>query len=192
MEPAAGFTSLAITSLAMYRQRHDCTALHPGLAVTDLSAGELIMLGRQLARIGTEAMRGVGRAAIPAGQGMVAADVFAHPATSVGEIADRTGLRQSYVSESVARLRRKQVVETSTDPADGRRTLVRLTPGHPATVTRAAAVPAGQALARALGDPAPGELTEITGVLAALASRLRPPEPGPVGPHLAPRPDEPE
>jgi hypothetical protein len=29
------------------------------------------------------------------------------PATSVGEIADRTGLRQSYVSESIAQLRRQ-------------------------------------------------------------------------------------
>jgi MarR family transcriptional regulator, 2-MHQ and catechol-resistance regulon repressor len=69
-------------------------------------------------------MRGQGGSQAPAGQGMVAADVFAHPATSVGEIADRTGLRQSYVSESIARLREQGVVETSADPADGRRTLM--------------------------------------------------------------------
>src|SRR5260221_3640089 len=106
----------------MYCQRHDCTSVCPVLAVTDLSAGELIMLGRQLTRIGTEAMRGAGRAAIPAGQGMVAADVFAHPATSVGEIADRTGLRQSYVSESVARLRRQQAADAAPAPADAPRT----------------------------------------------------------------------
>jgi DNA-binding transcriptional ArsR family regulator len=98
-----------------------------------MTAGELIMLGRQLTRIGTEAMRGQGGSLAPAGQGMVAADVFSHPATPVGEIADRTGLRQSYVSESIARLRDEGVVETSADPADGRRTLVRLAPGHPAT-----------------------------------------------------------
>jgi DNA-binding MarR family transcriptional regulator len=164
----------------------------PGTAVTGLTAGELIMVGRQLTRIGTEAMRGGGQAAVPAGQGMVAADVFAHPATSVGEIADRTGLRQSYVSESVARLRGQGVVETAPDPADGRRTLVRLAPGHPAAVTRAAAVPAGPALARALGDPAPAELADITSMLAALASRLRQADPGPVGRRLAPGQDEPE
>jgi DNA-binding transcriptional ArsR family regulator len=123
-----------------------------------LTAGQLIMLGRQLTRIGTEVMRGQGGSQAPAGQGMVAADVFAHPATSVGEIADRTGLRQSYVSESIARLREQGVVETSADPADGRRTLVRLAPSHPGTVARAAAAPVAQALARALGDPDPTPL----------------------------------
>jgi DNA-binding MarR family transcriptional regulator len=145
-----------------------------------MTAGELIMLGRQLTRIGTEAMRGQGGSQAPAGQGMVAADVFSHPATSVGEIADRTGLRQSYVSESIARLREQGVVETSADPADGRRTLVRLAPGHPATVARAAAAGVSQALARALGDPDPGTLAQITATLTALARRLQPAEPGPV------------
>ena len=145
-----------------------------------MTAGELIMLGRQLARIGTEAMRGQGGSQAPTGQGMVAADVFAHPATSVGEIADRTGLRQSYVSESIARLRERGVVQTSTDPADGRRTLVRLAPGHPETVARAAAVPVSQALAHALGDPDPGTLAEITATLTTLARRLQPADPGPV------------
>jgi DNA-binding MarR family transcriptional regulator len=159
----------------------------PGPA--DLTAGELIMLGRQLTRIGTEAMRGQGGSQAPAGQGMVAADVFAHPATSVGEIADRTGLRQGYVSETVARLRERGVVETSTDPADGRRTLVRLAPGHPAAVARAAATGITQALARALGDPDPGTLAQITATLTALARSLQPAEPGPVPRALTRSPD---
>ena len=170
-------------------------ALHrddpPGPAA--LTAGELIMLGRQLTRIGTEAMRGQGGPQAPTtGQGMVAADVFAHPATSVGEIADRTGLRQGYVSETVARLRGRGVVETSTDPADGRRTLVRLAPGHPAAVARAAAAGVTQALARALGDPDPGTLAQITATLTALARRLRPADPGPVPRALTRSPDGPD
>lgn len=159
----------------------------------ELTAGELIMLGRQLARIGTEVMRGHGGSQAPAGQGMVAADVFAHPATSVGEIADRTGLRQSYVSESIARLREQNVVETSTDPADGRRTLVRLVPGHPATVARAAAAPVTHALASALGDPDPGDLAQITATLAAIARSLRRAEPGgPVARALTRSPGSPD
>jgi DNA-binding MarR family transcriptional regulator len=162
----------------------------PGPA--DLTAGELIMLGRQLTRIGTGAMRGQGGSQAPAVQGAVAADVFAHPATSVGEIADRTGLRQSYVSESIARLREQGVVETGTDPSDGRRTLVRLAPGHPDTVARAAAAPVSQALARALGDPDPGTLAEITATLTALARRLQPAEPGPVPRALTRGPDGPD
>jgi DNA-binding MarR family transcriptional regulator len=157
----------------------------------DLTAGELIILGRQLARIGTEAMRGQGGSPAPAGLNMVAADVFAHPATSVGEIADRTGLRQSYVSETVARLRDQGVVETSTDPADGRRTLVGLARGHPATVVRAAAAGVSQALARALGDPDPGTVAQITATLATLARRLQPAEPGPVPRALTQRPGAP-
>lgn len=160
----------------------------PGPA--DLTAGKLIMLGRQLTRIGTEAMRGQGGSQAPTGQGMVAADVFAHPATSVGEIADRTGLRQSYVSESIARLRRQGVVETGTDPADGRRTLVRLAPGHPAAVARAADAPVSQALARALGDPDPGILAQVTATLAMLARHLQPAEPGPVPRALTRGPDD--
>ena len=162
----------------------------PGPA--DLTAGELIMLGRQLTRIGTEAMRGQGGSQAPAGQGMVAADVFAHPATSVGEIADRTGLRQGYVSETVARLRERGVVETGTDPADGRRTLVRLAPGHPAAVARAAAAGVTQALARALGDPDPGTLAQVTAILTTLARRLQPAEPGPVPRALTRGPDDPD
>jgi DNA-binding MarR family transcriptional regulator len=150
---------------------------HP-LEPADMTAGELIMLGRHLTRIGTDAMRGQGGSQTPAGLNMVAADVFAHPATSVGEIADRTGLRQGYVSESVARLREQGVVETSTDPADGRRTLVRLAPGHPAAVARAAATGVTQTLARALGDPDPATLAQITATLTALARSLQPAEPG--------------
>lgn len=156
-----------------------------------ITAGELIMLGRRLTRIGTEAMRGQDGSRAPAGLAMVGADVFAHPATSVGEIADRTGLRQSYVSESIARLRRQGVVETTADPADGRRTLVRLVPGHPARVARAAAVPAGQALALALGDSDPHMLAQVTGTLAMLARRLQPAEPGPVSRALASGPASP-
>lgn len=156
----------------------------------DMTAGELIMLGRQLTRIGTEAMRGSGAFGVPAGPAMVAADVFAHPTTSVGEIAGRTGLRQSYVSETIARLREQGVAETAPDPADGRRTLVRLSPGHPAAVTRAAATPVGPALARALGDPGPGRLAEIIGMLAELSLRLQR-EPGPAARHLTREPGEP-
>jgi DNA-binding MarR family transcriptional regulator len=62
-----------------------------------------------------------GETSIPAGLSMVGADVFAHPATSISEIAHRTGLRQSYVSESVARLRDRGVVETAPDPAEASR-----------------------------------------------------------------------
>jgi hypothetical protein len=76
------------------------------------------------------------------------------------------------------------VVETSIDPADGRRTPVRA-PGHPATVARAAA-PVSQALSRTVGDPDPATLTQITAALTMLARRLQPAEPGPLPRALTP------
>jgi DNA-binding MarR family transcriptional regulator len=166
--------------------------------MTTMTAGELIILGRQLTKIGTSAMRSGGTAPddgsaprhgrepeIPAGLSMVGADVFAHPATSITEIAARTGLRQSYVSDSVARLRDQGVVETAPDPADRRRTLVRLVPGHPHRVASAAAAPVEEALAQALGNPDPAALAGIIATLAELARRLRPRDPGPVARYLA-------
>jgi DNA-binding MarR family transcriptional regulator len=158
-----------------------------------LTAGELVILGRELTKIGVTAMRGQrgegehpGGAQIPAGLSMVGADVFAHPATSISEIADRTGLRQSYVSESVAKLRDRGVVETAPDPVDGRRTLVHLAAGHPHRLANAAATPVDAALTAALGDADPATVAEVTGMLTALARRLKPSQTGaaPVGRYL--------
>ena len=47
-------------------------------------------------------------------------DTFAFPDSSVGEIATRTGLPQSYVSTVVARLRDLNALETRADPDDRR------------------------------------------------------------------------
>src|SRR5580698_5806168 len=123
------------------------------------------MLGRQLSRIGEEAMRGSKAQYMPAGPSLVLRDVFAHPESSIADVTTRTGLPQSYVSESVARLRDQGIVETSADPADGRRTLVRVAP----------------ALAEALGEPADGAATaQIIRTLSDIAARLRPAHPGPI------------
>jgi DNA-binding MarR family transcriptional regulator len=143
-----------------------------------MNALDLIMLGRQLTKIGEEVMRGAKTQAMPTGPSLVLRDVFAHPDSSITDVTARTGLPQSYVSESVARLRDQGIVETSADPADGRRTLVRITAQHPRTVVAKGSAPVDAALAAALGDPADAE--EIIGALAALAERLRPESPGPI------------
>ena len=70
-----------------------------------MNALDLIMLGRQLARIGEEVLRGAQAQTMPTGPSLVLRDVFAHPDSSITDITGRTGLPQSYVSESVARLR---------------------------------------------------------------------------------------
>jgi DNA-binding MarR family transcriptional regulator len=162
-----------------------------------MDALDLIMLGRQLTKIGEEVMRGASTAGsstagsstagrpdapfMPTGPSLVLRDVFANPGSSITDITARTGLPQSYVSESVARLRGQGIVETSADPADGRRTLVRVSAQHPRTVAAKGSVPVDAALAAALGEPAGGAaVTQIIGTLSALAALLAPETPGPI------------
>src|SRR5580692_11081147 len=102
--------------------------------VSDVDALDLIMLGRQLTKIGEDVMRGStaqtaktqtakARPAtppgaepadapfMPTGPSLVLRDVFANPGSSITDITARTGLPQSYVSESVARLRGQAIVQ---------------------------------------------------------------------------------
>jgi DNA-binding MarR family transcriptional regulator len=174
-----------------------------------VDALDLIMLGRQLTKIGEAVLRRPGDATgpgdtadrldttgragawaggtsgsgsgpvMPNGPSLVLRDVFAHPGSSITDITGRTGLPQSYVSESVARLRDQGIVETAADPADGRRTLVRVSAGHPRTVAAKGMASVDAALAEALGEPE-GGAAEIIETLERLAARLRPASPGPI------------
>jgi DNA-binding MarR family transcriptional regulator len=180
-----------------------------------VDALDLIMLGRQLTKIGEEVMRGsktqtsktptageptageptpavptpgeptaavpLEAPFMPTGPSLVLRDVFANPGSSITDITARTGLPQSYVSESVARLRDQGIVQTSADPADGRRTLVRVSAQHPRTVAAKGSAPVDAALAAALGEPDGGAaVTKIIGTLKALADQLAPETPGPI------------
>jgi DNA-binding MarR family transcriptional regulator len=144
----------------------------------------MIMLGRQLTRIGEEAARGSRAFALPTGPTLVLRDVLAHPGSSIGEVTARTGLPQSYTSESVARLREQGILETMPDPADGRKTLVRLSSQHMRVVAKKGAVSVDAALAAALGEQNPAELKSILSSLTDLSERLRPREPGPFSQQL--------
>ena len=79
-------------------------------------------------------------------------DALAFPDSSVGEIAGRTGLPQSYVSGMVAKLCGSGTFETRPDPADRRRTLVKVIGPQPKTVIGLGAVPVDELLVAALGD----------------------------------------
>jgi DNA-binding MarR family transcriptional regulator len=163
-----------------------------------MNAGELIILGRQLTRIGTAALRDarLPGGAIPTGISLVGADVLAHPATSVSEIAQRTGLRPAYVSESVTELRDRGVVETEPDPGDEGRTRVRLAAdARPERATTAALADVTSALRDALGpETRPDTLTAALAALTEINRRLSPGASGsaPAGPGLATAaPDQP-
>ncbi len=91
-----------------------------------MTGNELYRLGRRLMAIARQAMADPDDPAVPAGETAVIDDVLDRPDSAVQDITARTGFAQSYVSATVARLRDKGWVETSVDPADRRRTLVRL------------------------------------------------------------------
>jgi DNA-binding MarR family transcriptional regulator len=153
-----------------------------------VQAFDLIVLGRQLAKIGESVMRGGPSPGPPGSTGLVLADVFGHPGTSVSEITARTGMPQSQVSETVALLRRQGMVESFADPADGRRTLARISEQHTRNVRRAATVSADDALASALAGSSAEEIADLIVVLEDLSGLLRPSEPGPVRRQLARKP----
>jgi DNA-binding transcriptional ArsR family regulator len=139
-----------------------------------MDALDLIVLGRRLTRIGEDAMRGHGDPLPPTGQSLVLRAVFANPDSSITDIAARTGLPQSYVSESVARLREQGVLETRPDPTDRRRTLARVGGGHSRAVARRGAVSVDGTLDATFEDP------EAPKILEELGRRLRPSESGPI------------
>jgi DNA-binding MarR family transcriptional regulator len=147
-----------------------------------MDALDLIILGRQLARIGERAMRegdpedngpGALGAALPAGALIVMRDVLMHPGSSISDVTARTGLPQSHVSESVNKLRVKGIAEINADPADRRRTLVRLAATSQDQVARHSARNADDLLRRALGDVPDNSAEQIIALLNELARRLR-------------------
>lgn len=142
------------------------------------------MLGRQLVKIGEEAMRGGHAPPLPPGHALVLRDVLTHPDSPITDITARTGLAQSIVSKAIARFRADGVVQIGSDPADGRRTLARVSSQHLRTVAGKGATPADSALAAALGETDPEAIAQIIAVLDDLASRLRPAEPGPAARQL--------
>ncbi|RCG30424.1 MarR family transcriptional regulator [Sphaerisporangium album] len=105
---------------------------------------------------------------------IVRLDIAEHPDSSVGEIAARTGLPQSRVSEAVARLRTAGVVETTTDPKDRRRMLVRQSPEISARAAQIASSPIENALAAALGTRDTEQVARVVELLEALARHLTP------------------
>jgi DNA-binding MarR family transcriptional regulator len=149
-----------------------------------VDALDLIVLGRQLTRIGEEAMRGSKAQSLPTGPTLVLRDVLAHPDSSVGEVSARTGLPQSYASESIGRLRDQGIIETAPDPADGRKTLVRLSRKHTRNIAKKGAVSVDDGLAAALGQDDSVKLKSLLTTLGELSERLRPTEPGPFAQQL--------
>lgn len=154
----------------MYRIR--CT-------LGDVNGVELFLLGRTLMKIGEDAMpEPPGGAERHAGSTrlvlIAASDIAAHPGTTVGDIAARTGLPQSQISTAVARLKEAGSITTAPDPADRRRALISPAAEPSARVAQVRATTIDAALAAALGTDDPQRLREVTDALAVLARHLTP------------------
>jgi DNA-binding MarR family transcriptional regulator len=132
----------------------------------------LFLLGRRLMQIAEGALPG-GRKGT-SGR-LVFVDVAYHQNSSITEITERTGFPQSLVSTWVARLRELGLLESSPDPLDRRRTLVRTTPALKAVEGRLSRLSIDDALA---GELAAGDQEELGDVIVALdlLSRLLTPE----------------
>ena len=110
---------------------------------------------------------------VPLGERVVLEDVLTHPDSSVGEITSRTGFAQSYVSTTVAKFRSSGVLETSTDPLDGRRTLVRMNERLLGGVFAERAERSVEgAMAEALDDPDPRVVERAMRMLEELTQLL--------------------
>lgn len=95
-------------------------------------------LGKRLIDLSREVTTSAGDAALTPAEIAVIEDVLKHPGSAVSEIKVRTGFAQSHVSESVARLKERGLIETPPDEADRRRTRVRLSePARQAVLARA-------------------------------------------------------
>lgn len=93
-----------------------------------MDAGQLHKLARVLREIALDATADEGEAPVSAGDVAIAEDIAHHERTSVGEIASRTGLAQSLVSRTVAKMDGAGIVVSEHDPADGRRRLISIAP----------------------------------------------------------------
>jgi DNA-binding MarR family transcriptional regulator len=136
---------------------------------------ELFQLGRTLMRIGEAALKGAdGSSPVPPGVTLIMMDVVEHPGSAVREIVERTGFPQGHVSTCVARLRERGVVETTVDPADGRRTLVTAATRFVEQVAGRRGTPVDAALADVAGIEDPREVAGTIAALDALARKVLP------------------
>jgi DNA-binding MarR family transcriptional regulator len=141
-----------------------------------MNALELYQVGRWMTKLAEDAMRPPDAPVTPPGARAIMTDAFAHPDSSVGEIAARTALPQGYVSSTVSRLREQGVFETRPDPADRRRTLVRVSDTIPETVTKLGAVSIDDILLgqlRRCDDQLNARLIELLEIVAACLRIMR-------------------
>jgi DNA-binding MarR family transcriptional regulator len=138
-----------------------------------MNAGQLHHLARLLREVATAATADPGELPVSAGDLAIAEDVAHHEGTSIGQIAQRTGLAQSLVSKTVAAMRDAGVLVTAPDPSDGRRMLVSVDPAARAELFGSrAARPIDAAIRKVQPGASDAEVRRINELLDDLAAQL--------------------
>jgi len=94
-----------------------------------------------------------------------------HPGLSAGELAGLLHLDPSTVTGILERLERARIVSRTSDPADGRRACLYLTPSGKAQYRRQSGT-VEAAVRRALGSLSAGQIKSASRVLGVLAAEL--------------------
>jgi DNA-binding MarR family transcriptional regulator len=138
-----------------------------------VDSGQLHRLGRRLIELSRAATSDSGDQALTPAEAAIVEDVMKNPGASVTDISQRTGFVQSHISASVARLRERKIVETAPDPADGRRTMVRVTRAAMRAIIRRAQRPIDDTIKTAVADAHTAR--RVTALLGELAELLQKP-----------------
>jgi DNA-binding MarR family transcriptional regulator len=136
----------------------------------DMDGVRLHRLGKRLIDLSRDVTTSAGDASLTPAEIAVIEDALKNPGSQVSEIKVRTGFAQSHVSESVARLKERGLVETFADPADGRRTRVRLSETARRAVLERAGRSAAEVITRAVPDH--GRAERVSALLDELAELL--------------------
>jgi len=138
-----------------------------------VDAGQLHRVARLLREVALDATADPGETPVSAGDVAIAEDIAHHDKASVGEIAARTGLAQSLVSRTVAKLHDARVVVTERDPGDGRRVLISIAPSVRTGLFRSRARrPIEPALRSRYPESSEAEVARVVALLEELADIL--------------------
>jgi DNA-binding MarR family transcriptional regulator len=96
--------------------------------ITVMDAARLHKLARVLRELAIDVTSDLSEGRATPTEVTIGMDIFEHDATTVGEIAKRTGVAQSQVSTTVAAMRDYGLLSVESDPGDRRRGRITLDP----------------------------------------------------------------
>lgn len=134
-------------------------------------------LGRRLTDLAYRGMGGAELELTPS-EFLVLRDLFMNGRSSITDTVNRTGLAQSKVSSSVAKLRDRGWVATTPDPDDRRKTLAAVTEQVKLQGDRRRSRSAQDALDSVLADAKPDERAQLAAALERLHQLLVRDDPG--------------